>query len=54
VEETLHLLQAQSLPSSRRPMGYQEQDSDGEVGTTDGCAFYTYFTGKTIKGNSNT
>ena len=54
MEEKLSRLQAQSHSSSRRPMGYQEQDSGIDAGMTDDCAFHTYVTGKMITGHSNT
>jgi len=39
---------------SRRIMGYQEQDSDINVGATDDCVFHTYVTGKMRTGHSYT
>ena len=52
--EILSRLQAQSHYSSGRLMGYQEQGSDIDVGTTDDCAFPNYVTGKMITGHSDT
>jgi len=54
MEEILSLLQAHSHSSTSRLMGYQEQDSDIDVGETDDCAFHTYVTGKMITGHSRT